>query len=316
MKIERHRINPAKDRAGWLALRAQDITASVAGAVLGVHEYTTRFELHALKAGLLSEDPTETLAMRRGRLLEDDALQVLREDRPRWKVTPANNVYLRAPELRIGCTPDAYAVDPERPGRGIIQVKTTSDIVFRHKWRTEGGEIELPLWIAVQAIVEARLTKAAWAAVALLVVGHDLNLHVVEIPLHAGIWDRLVQEVRAFWQGVADGVPPPADYSRDGDALAALYPPDDGLPVLDLSGDNRAPALVDERAAAAVTIREAEKVKKALDAELIEKLAGYTQATLGDGRLIVRKTQHRASYTVQATFFPTITIRTPRKAAA
>ncbi|ACL61718.1 YqaJ viral recombinase family protein [Methylobacterium nodulans] len=315
MKIERHRINPAKDRAGWLALRAPDITASVAGAILGVHEYTTRFELHALKAGHLSEDPTETPAMRRGRLLEDDALQILAEDRPHWKVTPANNVYLRAPDLRIGCTPDAYAVDPERPGRGVIQVKTTSDFVFRHKWRAE-GEIELPLWIAVQAIVEAKLAKAAWAAVALLVVGHGLDLHVVDIPLHAGIWDRLVEEVRGFWRGVEDGVPPPADYTRDGDALAALYPPDDGLPVLDLSGDNRAPALVDERAAAAAAIRDAEKLKKALDAELVEKLAGHTQATLGDGRLIVRKTQHRASYTVQATSFPQITIRNPRKAAA
>ncbi|ACL61087.1 YqaJ viral recombinase family protein [Methylobacterium nodulans] len=316
MKIERHRINPAKNRTGWLALRAQDITASVAGAILGVHEYTTRFELHALKAGHLSEDPTETPAMRRGRLLEDDALQILAEDRPHWRVTPANNVYLRAPELRIGCTPDAYAVDPERPGRGVIQVKTTSDVVFRHKWRTEGGEIELPLWIAVQAIVEAKLTKAAWAAVALLVVGHGLDLHVVEIPLHAGIWDRLVEEVRAFWQGIADGVPPPADYSRDGNALAALYPPDDGLPVLDLSADNRAPALVDERAAAAAAIREAEKLKKALDAELVEKLAGHTQATLGDGRTVVRKTIARAAYSVAATSFPQITIRTPRKAAA
>jgi hypothetical protein len=111
-------------------------------------------------------------------------------------------------------------------------------------------------------------------------------------------------------------VPPPADYARDGDALAALYPPDDGLPVLDLSADNRAPALVDERAAAAAAIREAETRKKALDAELVEKLAGHTQATLGDGRVVVRKTVSRAAFSVAATSFPQISIRNPRKAAA
>lgn len=316
MKITRHRINPTKDRAKWLALRSRDVTASVSGALLGVHEYTTRFEQHCLKAGTISEDPTETPAMRRGRLLEDDALTILAEDRPTWRVTPANNVYLRAPELRIGATPDAYAIDPERPGRGVIQVKTTSDIVFRHKWRDETGGPDLPLWIAVQAIVEARLSGSQWAAVALLVVGHGLDLHVIDIPLHDGIWTRLVEEVALFWRGVENGTPPAPDYTRDHDALAALYPPDDGLPVLDLSGDNRAPALVDERAAAAAAIRTAEDAKKALDAELVEKLAGHTQASLPDGRIITRKLQHRGAYSVKATSFPVINIRNPRKAAA
>ena len=63
-------LHDASNRTVWLERRKQDITASVAGALFGVHEYTTCFELWALKSGRLNRDPEETPQMRRGRLLE------------------------------------------------------------------------------------------------------------------------------------------------------------------------------------------------------------------------------------------------------
>lgn len=313
MRVDHH---PITDRAAWLALRQQDVTASVAGAVLGAHAYTTAFELWALKSGLIAEDPEETPAMRRGRLLEDDALQVLAEERSDWQVIPANDFYLRAPALRIGCTPDAYAIDPARSGRGVIQVKTASDMVFRRSWRDEDGAVTPPLWIAVQAIVEAKLSGAQWAAVAVLVVGHGLDLHVLDIPLHDGIWNRLVDEVRLFWHGVATGQAPAADYARDGDTIAALWPPDADGEALDWSADNRAAALIDEREEVAAAAREAAERKKALDAELVEKLAGATRARLADGREVTRTFQTRAEHVVRASTFPVIRTRKPKRTAA
>lgn len=307
---------PITDRTSWLALRQQDVTASVAGAVLGAHEYTTAFELWALKSGLLVEDPEETPAMRRGRLLEDDALQILAEERPTWRVTAANDLYLRSDVHRIGATPDAYALDPDRPGRGVVQVKTTSDTVFRAKWRGEDRSIDLPLWIAVQAIVEAKLSGASWAAVALLVIGHGLDLHVVDVPLHAGIWARLVDEVALFWRRVESGEPPAADYARDGATIGALWPPDPDVPPLDLSASNRAPVLVDERLAAANAIREAEARKRAIDAELVALLAGASVGRLADGREITRTMQTRAEHVVRASTFPVLRIRHPKRNAA
>jgi predicted phage-related endonuclease len=307
---------PITDRDSWLALRRQDVTASVAGAVLGVHEYTTAFELWALKSGLLSEDPTETPAMRRGRLLEDDALQILAEERPDWRIEAANDAYLRAPALRIGCTPDAYAVDPTRAGRGVVQVKTTSDMVFRKKWRDEDGTVNLPLWIAVQANVEARLSGASWACVALLVVGHGLELHVIDIPLHAGIWARLVDEVAAFWGRVERGEPPAADYARDGETIGDLWPPDEGIAPLDWSTDNRAPALLDEREEIAARAKADKDRRAEIDAEITEKLAGATCARLADGREITRTITRRGEYLAKATTFPVLRIRAPRKAKA
>lgn len=307
---------PITDRDMWLLLRKQDVTASVAGAVLGAHEYTTCFELWALKSGLLSEDPTETPAMRRGRLLEDDALEILAEERPEWRVEPANDVYLRAPALRIGATPDAYAVDPARAGRGVVQVKTTSDMIFRQKWKGEDGAINLPVWIAVQAIVEAKLTGATWACVALLVVGHGLDLHVIDIPLHAGIWARLVDEVTEFWGRVEHNEPPAADYARDGDTIADLWPPDEMAQPLDWSADNRAPALLDEMDEAKARVKADEARLSEIKAELTEKLAGATCARLADGREITRTITRRGEYLAKATTFAVLRVRAPKKAKA
>lgn len=312
MQIERI---PFTTREAWRAARAQDVTASVAGALLGIHEYETAFGLWALKSGLTSEDPTETPAMRRGRLLEDDALEMLAEERPDWRIEAGGNVYHRAPALRIGATPDAFATDPTRAGRGVVQVKTTSDLVFRKKWKDEAGAINLPVWIAVQAIVEARLTGASWACVAVLVVGHGLDIHVIDIPLHAGIWDRLVEETAAFWERVATGEPPAADYARDGDTIADLWPPDADVEALDLSADNRMPALLDERAEIKERVKAEEKRLDEIKAEIVEKLGGATLARLGDGREVVRAIQRRAEFTVKASSFPVLRIRQPRKAA-
>lgn len=313
MKIDRI---PFTTREAWLASRGQDVTASTAGALLGEHEYMTAFELWALKSGLLDEDPTETPAMRRGRLLEDDALQMLAEDRPTWRVEAGGNDYLRAPAVRIGATPDAYATDPERPGRGVVQVKTTSDLIFRRKWKDEDGGLRLPIWIAVQAIVEAKLTGATWACVALLVVGHGLDLHVIEIPLHAGIWDRLVAEADAFWARVDCGEPPAANYARDGDTIAELWPPDAAGEPVDLTADNRLPELVDERDAIAARAKADKERRAAIDAEIVEKLAGAPVGRLADGREITRTLQRRAEHTVKASTFAVIRIRNARKTAA
>ncbi|WP_430912872.1 hypothetical protein [Methylobacterium sp. sgz302541] len=194
-------------------------------------------------------------------------------------------------------------------------MKTTSDLVFRKKWKDEAGAINLPVWIAVQAIVEARLTGASWACVAVLVVGHGLDIHVIDIPLHAGIWDRLVEETAAFWERVATGEPPAADYARDGDTIADLWPPDADVEALDLSADNRMPALLDERAEIKERVKAEEKRLDEIKAEIVEKLGGATLARLGDGREVVRAIQRRAEFTVKASSFPVLRIRQPRKAA-
>lgn len=295
------------DRAAWLARRQKDVTASAAGALLGVHDYLTPYALWALKSGLIQEDPEESPVMVRGRLLEPVALRLLQEQRPDWQVwTPG--AYWRDPAVRLGATPDALAIDPARPGHGVIQVKTVEPSVFRRKWRAEDGAVEPPVWIAVQAMVEAHLTGASWVAVVAMRVGFGLDLDVIDIPLHAGLIERIEREVAAFWRGVETGTPPAADYGRDGAALAALNEPDDALPPLDLTRDNRILELIAERDVAKRILDDATATKAKIDAEIVEKLAGHTVALLGDGRKITRKLQHRREHVVAASTYPVLRI--------
>jgi hypothetical protein len=288
-------IWPVTDRASWLARRTKDVTASAAGAVLGCHEFITPYELHCLKAGLITEDPEQTPAMERGTLLEPVAIELIKRRYPTWHVEQPGKYY-RDPVVRLGATPDLFAVDPDRVGLGVVQIKNCEPSVFRRKWRGENGEIEVPLWIAVQALIEAHLTAASWAAVAVLRVGYGLDLDLIEIPLHRPLIAKVETEVQAFWRGVEAGQPPDPDLIRDGALIEVLYVPSGE--TVDLSGDNLAVELADERE----QMSDAQKAAKVrlgeIKAELLLKLGGASAGRLADGRLITANRINRGSYEV------------------
>lgn len=289
-------------RSDWLAMRQQDVTASVAGALLGVHDYVTPYALWAQKAGRLAESE-ENAAMKRGRLLEPVAIELIKEAHPAWSVEPPG-AYYRDPAARIGATPDLLAVN-EQGARGIVQIKTVAPNVFFSKWK-EGDEVQPPLWIAVQAIIEAHLTESEWAAVAALVVGNQLDLRIVPVPIHAGVIERVREAVAAFWHSVAEGKPPSPDYARDGeDIVRRLVSCDDGS-LIDLSGDNALPELCAEHAKLSAAKTAAEKRIKAINAEILDKMGTATTCRF-QGGLITARTISRAGYSVKASSY-----RTPR----
>jgi predicted phage-related endonuclease len=305
MPIEQIRIT---DRAQWLTLRKSDITASVAGALLGVHEYNTPYGLWALKTEQITEETEESPAMRRGRLLEPVAIQLIREERPGWGIK-ANQFYYRDPECRLGGTPDALATDPERPGFGIVQIKSVERSIFRQKWRNEDGEVEPPMWIVVQAIVEAHLTGAKWATVAALVLGHGIDIEFVEIPLHDGILKRLRDAVADFWQAVEENRPPNPDFAKDGELIERLFRDATDQEPVDLTGDNELPALLDERQQLSTVKNDAEKRLKEIKAELLFKLGTHVFGRCADGRLITAKTVYRKGYTVEPSSYRDLRIK-------
>lgn len=309
-------VIPVTDREQWLALRQKDVTASVVGSLLGVHEYTTAYGLHMLKSGAISEDPEENEAMIRGRLLEDDALELLRMRHPDWKVWQPG-VYLRDPDARLGATPDAYAERPDREGFGVVQVKTVVSFSFRDKWfDKETGTVVPPLWIVAQAITEAHLAGASWACVvALSIGGVGLDLHVIDIPIHPGIVTRIREETAKFWARIEAGTPPDPDYARDAGLIHDLYGEDDGSEI-DLSGDNYLLELVARREV--LKVREADgsaasKERKVIDAEIILKMGSAAKATLKDGSTIDAKTIRRGGYTVEPSSYRRITVKGPKR---
>ncbi len=313
---------PVTDRASWLARRKDDVTASAIAALLGQHPYITPFQLYAQKTGAVAEEGVEPRIeansvslppMMRGTALEPIVPDVLRHLRPAWDVQPAG-FYYRDPVARIGATPDFFAIDPTREGFGSIQVKTCDQLTLRRSW-TADGVIEPPLFIVMQAIVEAALTGASWCSVAVLATGFNLDLHLIEMPIHAGIMERLKAEVAAFWRGIEAGRPPDVDAKRDGLLLEKLWRGDG--PEVDLSADNEVPILVDEREALSAQKGEAEARLKEIKALLLTKVgpdAGI--GTLADGRRITVSRVERKGYEVKPSSYVDLRIKTPKRTAA
>jgi len=228
---------PITSREQWLEARQQDVTASVAGALLGVHEYQTPFSLWALKSGRITEDPMETPAIQRGRLLEPVAEQLYFEKFPDVRKIEGNDAYFRDPAIRLGGTPDIIVECPER-GRGVVQIKSVGAMVFRKKWQPNRDDpAEPPVWIGIQALVEAYLAGAQWAQVAALVVDHGIDLHMVNVPLIPELLQKIISETGKFWANIDAGVEPDPDFRQDEQTIHSMYMALNPC-VIDLTADN------------------------------------------------------------------------------
>lgn len=307
------RIPVVAGSAEWFELRHRDLTASRLPALLGIHEYETARGLYEEKIGKVQPKP-ESDAMRRGRLLEPIAMALLAEDHPHIKFAPPG-VYCRDPQARIGATPDLLASDPEH-GMGVVQIKSVHAMIFRRKWFSdpddnaplEGREVTPPDWVMVQALIDAHLWGADWAAVAPLVVDFGISCPLIRIDLKSKNAQAVLQNIRDaaadFWQAVANKTPPEFDFSKDGKRIAALYDtPADG--VIDLSKDNRIAAALDDLLETKAAIKELSEREKTLKAEVMAKLAGHEQAYV-PGYGLTCKVQHRAGYEVKPTSFPVL----------
>ncbi len=287
-----------KDRQAWLRARGRDITASTVGALFGEHEFLTAFELWARKTGRITQADDETPPMRRGRLLEPVAVQILREERPDWQIAhnAAENVYYRDPAHRLGATPDVIVEAPGK-GRGVVQIKSVEAGTFRRKWHPEGMDAppEVPFWIALQATLEAWLTGAQWAAVAPLVIGHGLDMPLIDIPLDHmdGVIEAMQERAAEFWRMVEEGREPTPDFDRDGALIESLYSFGDVYEEVDLTGDPGITALVERASLAKSNIqtwtREAERAEAQIKA-----MMGFAEvAHVPGGRRITWKTYAR-----------------------
>jgi predicted phage-related endonuclease len=302
----------ASNRENWLKMRESDVTASAIACLLGIHDYLTPYQYWARKSGIIEEEIEHSAVLERGNDLEPIVLKHVGRKRPEWKVwTPG--LYYRDPAARIGATPDALAICPEK-GRGVIQVKTTVDMIFRDKWVGEDKEVLPPLWICAQTILEAHLTGAEWAAVAVMVLsgyGAGLDVHIIEVPINRKLVARMYEAVADFWRRVAEKDAPDPDYGRDARAIASLYADDDGSEA-DLSGNERIVEILAERA----SLKDiesagsaAEKKRKALDAEIIQLLQNAARGRLADGTVIEAKTVHRNGFTVEPSQFRTVKVK-------
>lgn len=299
MSIEKHSIT---DRDTWLAWRKHDITASDVGAVFGLHPYKTPLKLWTEKTDHGFMEDMDSAVLKRGRWLENAVIAACQDEHPEWGIHKPG-LYLRDPDYRIGATPDAIAkTEPGAPSI-IVQCKTVAEPIFKAQWQ-DGP----PQHYYLQALTEAMLWDAPRAVLAVLIVSaFGADYREYEVPRHAGAEQRIRDGVARFWQDIAVGVTPKADYAADGDLLAKMHAPDAVLPPIDLSGDNLLPELLEERERLAAEVKEREARLEAIKNECVEKLAGATVGTL-NGWTITRKLSHRKEMVLKATSFPVLRI--------
>ena len=289
MTIENY---PARDRAAWLAIRKQDVTASEVAALFGAHPYKSPLQLFADKTGR-SVETADNKAMRRGRILEPAIAECWFEEYGE-RLEKCTD-YLRCTVRRIGATPD-YVRGNGEP----VEAKS----VAPEKW-AEWGE-QPPFAYTLQALMQAMLMDAPRAWLAIMVDNRAKDFYRFEVPRHPAAEAKMVERVAAFWRAVAADEMPPADYSKDGAALAALFPRDNG-DVLDLSGDNRLPEMLARRAELKTQIAIAESEADLIDAEIKAKIGPASEATL-PGWKVTLKAQTRPERLMKATTFRTLRV--------
>ena len=287
--IERRAIT---DRDTWLAWRKADLTASDLGAVAGLDPWRTALQVYAEKAGLIQT--SENNIMRRGRWLEAAVMAAIREQHPELTLKPAG-VYLRDPELRLGASPDCVAVERDDPDTLInLQLKVVARPTFERDWPDD----TVPTRYQLQTLAEAMLLDAPRNMIAALVLDtYSADLVLREVPRHAGAERRIGEIARQFWDNIEAGRRPPADYERDAETIAQLYPHADKDRSIDLTGDNRLADLLPARAMLKAEHKGLEEQIAAMDTEIKDKLGAAEQASLPGWRLSWRE-ETRKAYTV------------------
>jgi predicted phage-related endonuclease len=304
---------PITSREEWLARRRRNVNASEAAALFGpeIHPYLTPYKLWALKCEKIP-DQEDNPTLQRGRLFEPVVVDIVRIDYPDWEINHPSNIYFWDDETRIGCTPDAAAIRPDQPyGHGNLQIKTVDQFAFKRRWHDEDGNIAVPLWIAVQASIEAYLTGASWAGVAAMKLGGGgIEVIYIDIPLKPHLIHKIEDLTAELWRRVSANEPYDPDFGRDRKLVLDLYTEGRG-PVIDLSADVEFGEILQERA----QLKQIEKAgdsaataRKILDARLITKL-GNAPAARSGGRVVTIKVVKKKSYTVKATQYPLLTVR-------
>ena len=297
MKVTKHHI---ASRQAWLAMRTQDLTASDIAAARGRSPFKSQLALYAEKAGLIDPPPLGPIA-RRGLWFEPAVVEAVKDEHPDWQLVPREEAYYRAPEFRLGATPDRLCYIEDKPVN--LQLKVVAKPEHDKHW-----EHGVPFHYQLQATCEAMLVGAAYSMVAALVVNtYSADLYTYKVSRHPGAEDAIRRTAIAFWRNIEHGVRPAAVDASDAAILQKLYPDSQADPVLDLSGNNRLPGLLERRVVLKATEKAAKAEIESIDTEIKDALDAHQRASL-PGWKISWPTIHVAEKIIPATSFRRLTV--------
>jgi predicted phage-related endonuclease len=288
MNVERREI---RDRAEWLAWRRENLGASEIASCFGLNPFKTLAKLVAQKRGIEGADDPESVMLRRGIALEDDAADEVAKLKPDWEIVK-NRTYFVDRELRLAATPDFICIDPARndPARedfGVLQIKVVSPASFRKHW----SEHDAPFYAVLQTEMEMLMSGASWGAVAPLIVGDYVFEvpQIYDVPRVASAEQRVVEAAKKFWAAFDAGEDPTIDYERDEKLIALLYPRSISGKIIDLTGDNRIKDLLTEREGLLWTIGDANKKRETIETEIKAKMGDAEIGVVDGWRLTLKE---------------------------
>lgn len=303
------------DPAAWHAARAQDVTASTIAGHFGFSSWSSRYSDYVEKAGLAPREDKDDERKRAGRHLEAGIAAMAAEEEGWDKLldagqyqallngvgvhpaAPPSYLYLRDRRARLGATPDRILVLPDGRCRPV-EVKNVSWQAFRDEW--EDGQAPVKYWLQAQVQVGiARLAGLPWDGpiVVGLVAGNDLR--VLPYDFDQAAFDECRRAAATFWDDVAAGREPLADFTRsvDREALRRRFRISTEK-TLDLSASDAALQVAQALSEARARERVAKDEADLLSAQLLSMIGDAERAKLPDGWSVLARTQARAAYTV------------------
>ena len=240
--------------------RAQHVGAAEVAALFDASPWLTKFEMFHRKAGTIAvPDFGGNDRIEAGIRLEPAIIEWACD---KWGYAPGEKLERLSNGKGLGGHPDHIVTCPER-GPGILEVKT-ADWLIAKQWGDEP-----PLNYQLQTMTYMGLAGVQWGDLVMLIGGNELRRFQIEFrpKLYAEIEARVVE----FWRDVEAGRAPKPDYTRDGDAIGALYTPGTDA-AIDLKGDNLATIAAAEWLEADEACKAAAARRDAARAELAEKL--------------------------------------------
>lgn len=265
-----------RDRAEWLAMRMDYVTASEAACLFGRQAAwaPSLYALHHIKSRLIAEDDFKDDArMRWGRRLEAFvAIETSAQEGFKFR----KGVWA-TDDTTPGLAATLDFVIPKHPlwtkwdGPGALECKTIDWVVWKRDWD------ERPTFqIEVQLQAQLAASGFSWGIIAVLVGGNDLQLFYRRAD--PTVIDELRIRVRTFWRNVERRHPPETDGSDStADAIAKLYAAPPKIPAVECPSE----VLLDARMAAFEFINERAARLAAEKREAAVK--NLIKAAMGDG---------------------------------
>ena len=202
-----------ENKEDWLSIRKGYIGGSDAGAVVGLNPYKSAYSLWAEKTGKIPEFEGNTTT-RVGSYLEELVADMFTEETGK-KVRKKNRILVNE-EYPFACADVDRMIVGEK---AILECKTTNSTVAMKKFKNgeypEAWYCQMTHYLAVTGLEKAYL--------AVLIECRDFK--VFELNRDEEEIAALMSAENAFWDGVKNNVPPPADgMASTSEALTALYP--------------------------------------------------------------------------------------------